>query len=185
MLNSSRGLDVVERDAVKAQVTYTWQRMVPFMDLKDACFKDILPTPFVSTITDDCIARGKAGASISNSLSPSNGAERNGLTAAFRSMAKLDQRRMRNCVAYNPSIHPSYLDGHAIGRFADLLATYFDMGGLQVQPNVVSTETLKDAQQHPENYRHLTVKVSGFSALFVELHRRIQNDIIARTALRA
>ncbi|MEE8398286.1 MAG: pyruvate formate lyase family protein, partial [Desulfobacterales bacterium] len=298
-------------DAVKAQVTHTWERMVPFMDLKDACFKDILPTPFVSTITDDCIARGKdftaggprynnsgvyiqgpatafdslmaikklvfddkvftmdelltlletnfegaedkrlvlvnrgpkfgndddddavacdlfnfvcdminetprppvgtytagsltaagmvglgrflgatpdgrkAGASISNSLSPSNGAERSGLTAALRSMAKLDQRRMRNCVAYNPSIHPSCLEGEATEKFADLLATYFDMGGLQIQPNVVSTETLRDAQKHPEDHRHLTVKVSGFSALFTELHESIQNDIIARTALRA
>lgn len=297
-------------DAVKAQVTEIWKRMVPFMDLKDACFIDVLPTPFVSAVTDDCITRGrdftnggprynnsglyviglatafdslmaikklvfddkvmtmdemltlletdfsgaedkrqllvnrapkfgnddaydavacelfnfvcdtingtprfpagtytagaltsgamvafgrylgatpdgrKAGASISNSLSPSNGAERNGITAALRSMAKLDQRRMRNCVAYNPRFHPSCVEGDAVAKFADLLATYFEMGGFQIQPNVVSTETLTDAQQHPENYRELMVRVSGFCALFTQLHPEVQDDIIARMELR-
>ena len=297
-------------DAVKAQVTEIWKRMVPLLDLKDACFIDVLPTPYVSTVIDDCIARGrdftnagprynnsglyiialatafdslmaikklvfddnvmtmgemltlletdfegaedkrmalvnhapkfgnddeydelacelfnfvcdtvndtprfpagtytagaltsggmvafgryvgatpdgrKAGAGISNSLSPSNGAERKGLTAALRSMAKLDQRRMRNCVAYNPRIHPDCVEGEAVAKFADLLAAYFEMGGYQVQPNVVSTQTLKDAQEHPENHRDLMVRVSGFCALFVNLHESVQNDIIARTELR-
>lgn len=298
-------------DAVKAQVTETWKRMVPFIDLKDACFIDVLPTPFVSAVIDDCITRGrdftnggprynnsglyvialatafdslmaikklvfddkvmtmdemltlletdfagaedkrmmlvndapkfgndddddalacelfnfvcdtindtprfpagtytagaltsggmvafgryigatpdgrKAGASISNSLSPSNGAERSGVTAAFRSMAKLDQRRMRNCVAYNPRFSPDCVAGDAVTKFADLLATYFEMGGFQIQPNVVSTETLEDAKEHPENHRDLLVRVSGFCALFTSLPESIQNDIIARTEFRA
>jgi pyruvate-formate lyase len=58
------------------------------------------------------------------------------------------------------------------------------MGGFQVQPNVVSTETLKDAQTHPESHRDLLVRVSGFCALFTNLPKPLQDDIIARTELR-
>ena len=87
--------------------------------------------------------------------------------------------------AYHQRLHPDCVAGDASARFADLLATYFEMGGFQVQPNVVSTETLKDAQKLPENHRDLMVRVSGFCALFTNLHESIHNDIIARTQLRA
>jgi len=60
------------------------------------------------------------------------------------------------------------------------LRTYFKKGGMQIQPNVVSTETLKDAQIHPENYTDLIVKVGGYNATFVDLGIPIQNDIIDR-----
>jgi formate C-acetyltransferase len=67
-----------------------------------------------------------------------------------------------------------------LGTFARMLRTYLDLGGMHVQPNVVSTETLRDAQRHPERHRDLVVKVAGYSAYFTDLGRSIQEDIIAR-----
>ena len=61
-----------------------------------------------------------------------------------------------------------------------LFKAFFDLGGMQLQPNVVSTETLKHAQKHPENYPDLVVKVGGYNAVFIDLGTPIQNDIINR-----
>ncbi len=67
-----------------------------------------------------------------------------------------------------------------IDKFYYLLKGYFDKGGMQVQPNAVSTETLRDAQKNPENYPDLIVKFGGYNATFVDLGTPIQNDIIDR-----
>ena len=64
-----------------------------------------------------------------------------------------------------------------------LIKTYIDLGGHHVQFNVVSTETLRDAQTHPEKYKDLIVRVAGFSAYFIHLDPVIQNEIIWRTEL--
>ena len=65
---------------------------------------------------------------------------------------------------------------------ASLIEAYFKMQGRHVQFTPVDADTLRDAQTHPEKYPNLTVKVSGYSALFVELPEALQNDIIGRTA---
>jgi len=123
----------------------------------------------------------KAGRPISNSLSPVNRVEKNGLTAILNSIAKLNYDYAMNGVAVNVRLHPQNLDTQEnIEKFYHLLKTYFDKGGMQIQPNVVSTETLKDAQIHPENYADLIVKVGGYNATFVDLGIPIQNDIIDR-----
>ena len=123
----------------------------------------------------------KAGRPISNSLSPVNRVEKNGLTAILNSIAKLNYDYAMNGVAVNLRLHPQNLDTQEnIEKFYHLLKTYFDKGGMQIQPNVVSTETLKDAQIHPENYADLIVKVGGYNATFVDLGIPIQNDIIDR-----
>ena len=62
-----------------------------------------------------------------------------------------------------------------------LVRGYFAMGGMEIQPNVVSTKVLRAAQEHPEQYRDLVVRVSGYSAFFCDLVRPLQNEIIART----
>ena len=62
-----------------------------------------------------------------------------------------------------------------------LIRTFFDQKGMHAQYNVVSRETLLDAQKHPENYRNLVVRVAGYSALFTTLSRSLQDDIINRT----
>jgi len=123
----------------------------------------------------------KAGRPISNSLSPVNKVEKNGITATLNSIAKLNYNHSTNGVAVNVRLHPQNLESQEnIEKFYHLLKTYFDKGGMQIQPNVVSTETLKDAQIHPENYADLIVKVGGYNATFVDLGIPIQNDIIDR-----
>ncbi|MFX1401483.1 MAG: pyruvate formate lyase family protein [Promethearchaeota archaeon] len=127
----------------------------------------------------------KAMEAISNSLSPMNQAEKNGITAILNSIAKLNYENSTNGVAVNIRIHPQNLSNKEnIEKFYNLLRTYFDLGGMQIQPNVVSTDTLKDAQKHPEKYPDLIVKVGGYNATFIDLGTPIQNDIINRLEIK-
>ncbi len=123
----------------------------------------------------------KAMQAISNSLSPVNKTEKNGITAILNSLAKLNYNNATNGVAVNVRIHPQNLQNEEnIEKFYNLVKSYFDSGGMQIQPTVVSTDTLKDAQKHPENYPDLIVKVGGYNATFIDLGTPIQNDIIDR-----
>jgi formate C-acetyltransferase len=80
--------------------------------------------------------------------------------------------------------HPTVL-GTVEGakKLLSLIKTYFDLGGFHVQFNCVSSETLRRAQLHPEDYRELVVRVAGFSAFFIHLDREVQDEIIKRTEL--
>lgn len=123
----------------------------------------------------------KAMQAISNSLSPVNKVEKNGITAILNSLAKLNYENAANGIAVNVRIHPQNLQNEEnIEKFYNLLKSYFDSGGMQIQPTVVSTDTLKDAQKHPEDYPDLIVKVGGYNATFIDLGTPIQNDIINR-----
>ena len=123
----------------------------------------------------------KALQPISNSLSPVNNVEKNGITAVLNSIAKLDYDLATNGVAVNVRFHPQNLESEeGIEKLYYLIKGYFQKGGMQVQPNVVSTKTLRDAQAHPEKYPDLIVKVGGYNATFVDLGTPIQNDIIDR-----
>jgi len=123
----------------------------------------------------------KAFEPISNSLSPVNGAEKNGITAILNSVAKLDYQNAVNGVAVNVRIHPQNLEhDENVEKFYHLLKTYFEKGGMQIQPTVVSTETLLAAQKNPENYKDLIVKVGGYNATYIDLGVPIQNEIINR-----
>ncbi|MFX1531575.1 MAG: pyruvate formate lyase family protein [Promethearchaeota archaeon] len=123
----------------------------------------------------------KATQPLSNSLSPVNRVEKNGLTATLNSIAKLNYEYATNGVAVNVRLHPQNLEGEEnLEKLYYLIKGYFEIGGMQLQPNVVSTKTLKDAQEHPENYLDLIVKVGGYNATFVDLGTPIQNDIIDR-----
>ena len=78
--------------------------------------------------------------------------------------------------------HPTALAGpNGLENFVALVQGYFDRKGSHMQFNVVSRETLRDAQKHPENYKGLVVRVAGYSALFTTLSRSLQEDIINRT----
>jgi len=85
-------------------------------------------------------------------------------------------------VLFNIKFHPSALSTREdLFKFLSMVRTYFhDLGGKHMQFNVVSSEVLMDAQAHPENYQNLVVRVAGYSALWVELERTIQDEIIAR-----
>jgi len=123
----------------------------------------------------------KALEPISNSLSPVNKVEKNGITATLNSIAKLNYEFATNGVAVNVRFHSQNIQKEEnLEKYYLLFKTYFDLGGMQLQPNVVSTETLKDAQKHPENYPDLVVKVGGYNAVFIDLGAPIQNDIINR-----
>lgn len=123
----------------------------------------------------------KAFEPISNSLSPANGTEKNGITAVLNSVAKLDYQNAANGVAVNVRIHPQNLEKKEhVEKFYCLLKTYFEKGGMQIQPTVVSTETLREAQKNPEQYKDLIVKVGGYNATYVDLGAPIQNEIINR-----
>ncbi|MHA1914328.1 MAG: pyruvate formate lyase family protein [Promethearchaeota archaeon] len=123
----------------------------------------------------------KALQPLSNSLSPVNNAEKNGLTAALNSIAKLNYEYSLNGVAVNVRINPQNLsNSDKFDKFVHLIKGYFSSGGMQIQPTVVSTDILKDAQIHPDNYGDLIVKVGGYNATFTDLGTQIQNDIIDR-----
>ena len=118
---------------------------------------------------------------LSNSLSPTNQTEKNGITAALNSISKLNYDLATNGVAVNMRFHPQNLEGEEnLEKFYHLIKTYFDIGGMQIQPTVVSTDTLRDAQKYPENYSDLIIKVGGYNANFTDLGIPIQNDIIER-----
>ena len=81
--------------------------------------------------------------------------------------------------------HPTVLANEdGFEKLRQLMQTYFiGLGGMEMQINVVSSETLRDAQAHPENYKDLVVRIAGFSAYFVEVYKDAQDDLIRRTEL--
>ncbi len=124
----------------------------------------------------------KAMQTFANGVSPCDGWDRKGPTAALRSVAKLDYCKAANGVAVNLKFHPQNLrGGNGTHILNSLVRTYFDMGGMHLQVNVVDRETLLDAQEQPEKYPGLMVRVAGYSAYFCDLTRRVQVEIIART----
>lgn len=119
---------------------------------------------------------------VADGVSPSAGKDVNGPTAAANSVARLDHFIASNGTLFNQKFHPSALSGRAgLETFTALIRSYFDQKGSHMQFNVVSRETLIDAQQHPEQYKHLVVRVAGYSALFTTLSKSLQDDIINRT----
>lgn len=119
---------------------------------------------------------------VADGVSPSAGKDVNGPTAAASSVARLDHFIASNGTLFNQKFHPSALSGRdGLEKFVALIRSYFDQKGMHMQFNVVSRETLLDAQEHPENYKHLVVRVAGYSALFTTLSRSLQDDIIRRT----
>lgn len=119
---------------------------------------------------------------IADGVSPAAGRDQNGPTASANSVARLDHFIASNGTLYNMKFHPSALAGDSgLESFVALVRGYFDQKGSHMQFNVVSRETLRDAQRHPEKYRSLVVRVAGYSALFTTLSRSLQEDIINRT----
>ena len=119
---------------------------------------------------------------IADGVSPAAGRDVNGPTAAANSVSKLDHGIASNGTLFNMKFHPSALKGdEGLYNFVSLIRAYFDRKGMHVQFNVVSRETLIDAQKNPENYKNLVVRVAGYSALFTTLSRSLQDDIINRT----
>lgn len=119
---------------------------------------------------------------LSNNASPCAGRDKNGPTAALRSVSKIDQFRPLIGTLLNQKFDPVLVKGE---RGLDILGTavksYFDEYGEHVQINVVDEATLRDAQKNPANHQNLMVRVAGYSAYFIELDKDVQEDVIART----
>ncbi|HHV62413.1 MAG TPA: glycyl radical protein [Firmicutes bacterium] len=115
-------------------------------------------------------------------LSPVRGRDRKGPTAVLKSLGKIDQVRASNGTLLNQKFLPSVLEGpEGIAKFAAFLRAFVALKVMQVQFNVVSAATLRDAQRNPDQYRGLVVRVAGYSAFFVDLNKVLQDDIIKRT----
>lgn len=114
-------------------------------------------------------------------ISPAQGRNTSGMTSTMRSVAGLDHSKLRHGEVLNLRVDPKAVEGEEkLKKFADLIRTYVDQGGFLVQFNIVSTETLRDAQLHPERHRDLVVRVATYAAYFVELGPELQEDIIQR-----
>ncbi|MBT5875953.1 MAG: hypothetical protein HOH43_21180 [Candidatus Latescibacteria bacterium] len=117
---------------------------------------------------------------ISENTSPSPGSCTNGLTAMMGSMSQLPFNRF-NSGALNLRMQPALFAGpDGLRRLSELLGTYFEMGGLQVQLSFASVQELRDAQEDPERYRDLMIRITGYSAAFVDMTREAQDEIIRR-----
>ena len=119
---------------------------------------------------------------LADGIGPASGRDIKGPTATANSVAKLEQGVASNGTLLNQKFHPSALAGMSgLSKFVALIRSYFDQKGMHVQFNVVTKETLIDAQNNPEKYKTLVVRVAGYSALFTTLSRSLQDDIINRT----
>jgi len=124
-----------------------------------------------------------AGEPLAEGCSPSHAMDRHGPTAVFKSVSKLPTQEITGGVLLNQKVTPTLMSKEENKvKLIALLRTFFNaLHGYHVQYNVVSRETMLDAQVHPEDHRDLIVRVAGYSAFFNVLSRQTQDDIIART----
>jgi pyruvate formate-lyase/glycerol dehydratase family glycyl radical enzyme len=123
----------------------------------------------------------KAAEPISEGISPVQGADRKGPTAVLKSASKMDHVRTGGTLL-NQKFTPHLLaDEDGIEKLAHLIRSYFKLNGHHIQLNVVSADTLREAQKYPEKYRDLIVRVAGYSDYFVDVAVDLQNEIIKRT----
>jgi len=123
-----------------------------------------------------------AGLPLADGAGGSQGRERCGPTAAVLSSTKWSHRPVLGGLVHNIKFSDSLLrDDEGLRGARQVLETYLERGGFEIQVNVVDKETLLDAQAHPEKYQDLLVRVAGYSDYFVHLNRNMQDEVIART----
>ncbi|MBR6312459.1 MAG: hypothetical protein IKR51_05730, partial [Oscillospiraceae bacterium] len=123
----------------------------------------------------------KTGEPIADAMSPAQGRDLNGPTSVFTSSCCFDHSRYLDGMAVNLKIHPTALRGDdGVHKLRDMTRAYFEKGGMECQYNVVDAKTLRAAQEHPEDYHNLVVRIAGYSAYFVDMTEAMQNDIISR-----
>jgi formate C-acetyltransferase len=124
----------------------------------------------------------KAGQPVSDGISPSQGFGAKGPTAIVKSAARIDHARTGGTLL-NMKFAPEVFDDAGIDNLAHLIRAYFKLGGHHVQFNVIDAETLRKAQEKPEQHRDLIIRVAGYSDYFVNIGRDLQDEIISRTEL--
>ena len=181
------GNDIPEVDAFARDVAYTYTKpLEKYKNPRGGMFQAGL-----YPVSANVPLGGQTGATpdgrlahmpVADGVSPSAGKDVSGPTAAANSVSRLDHYIASNGTLFNQKFHPSALSGReGLEKFVGLIQSYFDQKGSHMQFNVVSRETLLDAQKHPEKYKHLVVRVAGYSALFTTLSKSLQDDIIRRT----
>ena len=181
------GNDIDEVDVIAREAAYTYTKpMLNYKNPRGGLFQAGLypvsanvPLGAQTGATPD----GRfAYTPVADGVSPTAGRDVNGPTSSANSVSRLDHGIASNGTLFNMKFHPSALAGDSgLENFAALVQTYFEMKGSHMQFNVVSRETLRDAQKNPEKYKSLVVRVAGYSALFTTLSKSLQDDIINRT----
>ena len=124
----------------------------------------------------------RAGKPLADGCSPSQGCDRFGPTAILRSLDKMPHACLDGGTLLNLWLTPAVVQGEEGGhRLSAFLKAFLDMDIFHIQFNVVGQDILRCAQERPEEYRSLLVRVAGYSAYFVELSREVQDDILSRT----
>jgi formate C-acetyltransferase len=145
---------------------------------------NLLPTTchiYFGSVTGATPDGRRAWLPLSEGISPVQGADRKGPTAVLKSAGKMDHVRTGGTLL-NQKFTPSlFKNEKGVDTLAHLVRSYFTLGGHHIQFNVVTAETLRKAQAHPEQYRDLIVRVAGYSDYFADLSRALQDEIIART----
>ncbi|HVN53652.1 MAG TPA: trans-4-hydroxy-L-proline dehydratase [Anaerolineaceae bacterium] len=149
---------------------------------------NLLPTTchvYFGSVTGATPEGRRAEKPLSEGISPVQGADRRGPTAVLRSVGKMDHLRTGGTLL-NMKLAPDLLkDEDGLTNLVQLVRTYFKLDGHHIQFNVVDAETLRRAQQHPEEHRDLIVRVAGYSDYFCNLSESLQEEIIARTEQKA
>ncbi len=146
---------------------------------------NLLPTTchvYFGEITGALPDGRKKGIPFSEGISPVQGADRSGPTAVLKSAAKIDHLKTGGTLLNQKFLPDLLKEEKGLQSLVHLIRSYFKMDGHHVQFNVVSEETLRDAQKHPENHQDLIVRVAGYSDYFVDLTLALQEEIIHRTA---
>jgi formate C-acetyltransferase len=145
---------------------------------------NLLPTTvhiYFGSVTGALPNGRRAGEPVSEGISPSQGCDTKGPTAVIKSAARIDHARTGGTLL-NMKFNPQVLAGDdGIEKLAHLIRSYFKLDGHHIQFNVIDAKTLREAQQQPQQYRDLIVRVAGYSDYFVDVGRDLQNEIIART----
>ena len=126
----------------------------------------------------------RKGMPLSDGISAVQGMDKSGPLASLNSVLNFDQTEFGNGTLLNMKFHPTSLKGEQGNqKLKAVMQTYFARGGMEMQLNVVDAATLRKAQENPEDYKDLVVRVAGFSAYFVEVFKDCQEDLIRRTEM--
>ena len=149
------------------------------------CRVNLLPTTvhvFFGEVLGATADGRRAGTPVSDGISPTQGADSNGPTAVLKSVGKIDHVRTGGTLLNQRFLPDVLKDDAGLRKLGHLVRTYFRMDGHHIQFNVVDSETLRRAQESPQEHRDLIVRVAGYSDFFNALDRALQDEIIARTA---
>ena len=120
--------------------------------------------------------------SLAPGAGPVSGMDKNGVTSLLQSVSKLDYTNTPNGTVLDVSLHPTAVKGDkGLSAFVTLIKTFFDKGGYALQFNVFDTKALQDAQEHPEEYGSMQIRLTGWSVYFTTLSKFEQDQFIIRS----